>query len=141
MPFPEIDPIIFEIGPLAIRWYSLAYIVGLVGGWMYMKRLAVRKPAVCDGDAVDDFLFWATIGVVLGGRLGIVLFYQFDYYMTNPVVSRRVLGRCGRRILVHAKTRDRPVEVRRFIGVRGTDWIILWSDCEFYQFRIMGPDN
>lgn len=84
MPFPEIDPVIFEIGPLAIRWYSLAYIAGLVGGWLYMKRLAVEKPKVCDTDAVDDFLFWATIGVVLGGRLGIVLFYQFDYYMANP---------------------------------------------------------
>lgn len=84
MPFPDIDPVIFEIGPLAIRWYSMAYIAGLILGWQYMKRLAVRPPKVCDAEAVDDFLFWATIGVVLGGRAGIVLFYQFDYYMANP---------------------------------------------------------
>lgn len=84
MPFPNIDPVIFEIGFFAIRWYSLAYIAGLVIGWWYMKQLAARAPQVCDGEAVDDFLVWATIAVVLGGRLGMVLFYQFDYYAANP---------------------------------------------------------
>lgn len=84
MPFPNIDPVIFEIGVFAVRWYSLAYIAGLVLGWMYMKRLAAQLPVTCDVEAVDDFLVWATFGVVLGGRLGMVLFYQFDYYMANP---------------------------------------------------------
>jgi phosphatidylglycerol---prolipoprotein diacylglyceryl transferase len=84
IPFPNIDPVLFEIGVFAIRWYSLAYIAGLVLGWVYVKRLAAMTPAVCDGNAVDDFLTWATVGVVLGGRLGMVLFYQFDYYMANP---------------------------------------------------------
>ncbi|MDP4795612.1 MAG: prolipoprotein diacylglyceryl transferase [Rhodospirillales bacterium] len=84
IPFPNIDPIIFQIGVLAIRWYSLAYIAGLVFGWMYMKKLAARHPVVCDQLAVDDFLTWATAGVVIGGRLGMVLFYQFDYYMAHP---------------------------------------------------------
>jgi phosphatidylglycerol:prolipoprotein diacylglycerol transferase len=127
MPFPEIDPIIFEIGPLAIRWYSLAYIVGLVGGWMYMKRLAVRKPAVCDGDAVDDFLFWATIGVVLGGRLGIVLFYQFDYYMTNPAKIIAVWeggmsfhgGFLGVVVAAYLFTRKRGIDPLRFGDLLG----------------------
>jgi len=84
IPFPNIDPVIFAVGPVAIRWYSLAYIAGLVLGWFYMKRLVQKPPAVCKSVAVDDFLVWATLGVVLGGRAGIVLFYQFDYYMANP---------------------------------------------------------
>jgi len=84
IPFPNIDPVIFEIGVFAIRWYSLAYIAGLVLGWIYMKRLARLDPPVCERDAVDDFLVWATMGVILGGRAGMVLFYQFDYYMAHP---------------------------------------------------------
>ena len=84
--FPDIDPIIFQIGPLAIRWYALAYIAGLMLGWKYIVRLVRR-----DGDKaamsevqVDDFLVWATIGVVLGGRLGYVLFYRPGFYLDNP---------------------------------------------------------
>jgi len=84
LPFPNIDPVIFEVGVFAIRWYSLAYIAGLVLGWMHMKRLAGLAPPVCERDAVDDFLVWATMGVILGGRTGMVLFYQFDYYMAHP---------------------------------------------------------
>lgn len=84
IPFPNIDPVIFEVGIFAIRWYSLAYIAGLVLGWVYVKRLCRLAPPVCDTDAIDDFLVWATAGVILGGRLGMVLFYQFDYYMAHP---------------------------------------------------------
>ncbi len=84
IPFPSIDPVIFEVGVFAVRWYSLAYLAGLILGWMYMKRLCRRTPPVCTVTDVDDFLVWATLGVVLGGRLGIVLFYQFDYFMANP---------------------------------------------------------
>jgi len=84
IPFPNIDPVIFQVGVFAIRWYSLAYLAGLVLGWFYIKRLCRLTPPVCETEAVDDFLVWATIGVILGGRLGMVLFYQFDYYMANP---------------------------------------------------------
>lgn len=127
MPFPDIDPIIFEIGPLAIRWYSLAYIIGLVGGWQYMKWLAVREPIVCDGEAVDDFLFWATIGVVLGGRAGIVLFYQFDYYMANPAKIIAVWeggmsfhgGFLGVVVAAYLFTRKRGIDPLRFGDLLG----------------------
>lgn len=127
MPFPEIDPIIFEVGPLAIRWYSLAYIAGLVLGWMYVKRLAVQKPAVCDTVAVDDFLFWATIGVVLGGRLGIVLFYQYDYYMANPAKIVAVWeggmsfhgGFLGVVVAAYLFTRKRGIDPLRFGDLLG----------------------
>jgi phosphatidylglycerol:prolipoprotein diacylglycerol transferase len=83
--YPHIDPIAVEIGPLAIRWYSLAYIVGLVGGWRYCRWLAGRPPHAIDPEAFDDFVLWATLGVVLGGRIGYVLFYKPAYYLANPL--------------------------------------------------------
>ena len=84
IPFPAIDPVIFAVGPFVVRWYALAYIAGLVLGWLYMRRLVAGPPAVADKVAIDDFLVWATIGVVLGGRIGFVVFYQPGYYLENP---------------------------------------------------------
>ncbi len=83
--FPDIDPIAVQIGPLAIRWYALAYIAGLIGGWQYCLRLAKRPPNAVTPKHIDDFMVWATIGVVLGGRLGFVIFYQPAYYLANPL--------------------------------------------------------
>ncbi|MEK9671155.1 MAG: prolipoprotein diacylglyceryl transferase [Rhodospirillaceae bacterium] len=83
--FPAIDPVLIQIGPFAIRWYALAYIAGLVLGWRYALKLADASPADITREAVDDFLVWATVGVILGGRLGYVFFYKFDYYLANPV--------------------------------------------------------
>ncbi len=85
LPFPDIDPIAVSLGPLAIRWYSLAYIVGLIAGWRYCRRLAARPPHAIEPAAFDDFLLWATLGVVLGGRLGYVLFYKPAYFLGNPL--------------------------------------------------------
>ena len=82
--FPEIDPVLISIGPFAIRWYALAYIGGLVIAWRYCRWLAVRPPQSVSADAFDDFLLWATLGILLGGRLGYVLFYKPDYYLANP---------------------------------------------------------
>ncbi len=85
-----IDPVLVQVGPLAIRWYSLAYIAGLLFAWWYIRRLlssyqqAGQTPPITEQDT-DDLLFWATIGVVLGGRLGYVLFYQADYYFAHPL--------------------------------------------------------
>jgi len=84
IPFPSIDPILFEVGPIVIRWYALAYIGGLLLGWRYAIRLAALPPETAKRIDVDDFLVWATLGVILGGRVGYVLFYNFDYYMENP---------------------------------------------------------
>ncbi|HZH11629.1 MAG TPA: prolipoprotein diacylglyceryl transferase [Microvirga sp.] len=88
--FPILDPVAFSIGPLAIRWYALAYIAGLLGGWFYAKRLAaktalwspLRQPKPID---IDDLIVWVALGVVLGGRLGYVLFYNFSTYLQNPL--------------------------------------------------------
>jgi phosphatidylglycerol:prolipoprotein diacylglycerol transferase len=89
--FPNVDPVLFEIGPFAVRWYALAYIAGLVFASWYMKRL-VGNPALWGGqkpsmtrEQVDDFFIWSVIGVVLGGRLGYVLFYKPLHYAANPL--------------------------------------------------------
>lgn len=84
IPFPAIDPVLVEIGPLAIRWYALAYIVGIVIGWRVMRRLAALPPVAATAQQVDDFVTWAVLGVILGGRLGYVLFYQTDHYLSAP---------------------------------------------------------
>lgn len=89
IPFPMIDPVLVSIGPLAIRWYALAYVVGLVGGWLYARRLAARealwgglkRPTPTD---LDDLLVYVALGVVLGGRIGYVLFYNFAEYLAHP---------------------------------------------------------
>jgi phosphatidylglycerol:prolipoprotein diacylglycerol transferase len=83
--FPQFDPVIVSFGPFAIRWYALAYILGLVLGWRLVRGLAQRAPAVANPLQVDDFLTWATLGVVLGGRLGYVLFYQPGHYFAHPL--------------------------------------------------------
>ena len=83
--FPQFDPVLIQVGPLAIRWYALAYIVSLVLGWRIMRRLVARTPAVATAEQTDDFLTWATLGVVLGGRLGYVLFYQPGRFLTDPL--------------------------------------------------------
>jgi len=82
--FPAFDPVLVHLGPLSIRWYALAYIAGLVLGWRLLRRLVTAAPAVASEVQADDFLTWATLGVVLGGRLGYVLFYQPGQYLTEP---------------------------------------------------------
>ncbi|MEE8189872.1 MAG: prolipoprotein diacylglyceryl transferase [Kiloniellales bacterium] len=82
--FPDIGAVAFSIGPLAIRWYSLAYIAGLLLAWWYCRWAAARPPRSVSAAAIDDYLLWATLGVVLGGRLGYVLFYKPGFYLANP---------------------------------------------------------
>lgn len=82
--FPNIDPIAISLGPLAIRWYSLAYIGGLLLAWWYCRWLTTRPPREVSAEAFDDFLLWATLGIILGGRLGYVLFYKPGFYLANP---------------------------------------------------------
>jgi len=84
--FPQFDPNIVQVGPFAIRWYALAYIAGLVIGWRLLRRLVRLTPPVATPVQADDFLTWATLGVVLGGRLGYVLFYQPGVYLAHPLM-------------------------------------------------------
>ncbi len=84
--FPHLDPVALSLGPFQIRWYALAYVTGFVLGWRYGMALARRyeglRPTPED---VDNFLPWAITGVILGGRLGYVLFYQFAHYSAQPI--------------------------------------------------------
>lgn len=85
--FPSIDPVLVRLGPFEIRWYALAYVVGLAFAWWFIRRLAGSRPAgprIMDDRAVDDFMFWVTLGVIVGGRLGYVLFYKPGFFLENP---------------------------------------------------------
>jgi phosphatidylglycerol:prolipoprotein diacylglycerol transferase len=90
LPFPVIDPVLIQIGPLAIRWYALAYIAGLVIGWQYLKRLVRRPGWHLTPTDIDDLLVYITLGVVIGGRLGYVLFYRPGYYLSHPLEALAV---------------------------------------------------
>lgn len=83
--FPAIDPVLLQLGPFAIRWYALAYIVGIVLGWRILRRIVRRPGWSLQPDAIDDLLFHVTLGIILGGRLGYVLFYQPGHFLANPL--------------------------------------------------------
>ncbi|MEO1191135.1 MAG: prolipoprotein diacylglyceryl transferase [Pseudomonadota bacterium] len=85
LPFPVIDPVALEVGPLQIRWYALAYIVGILLAWLYCRALARRPDSQATKAAIDDLVFWATLGILIGGRLGLVIFYQPSYFLANPL--------------------------------------------------------
>ncbi len=91
MPFPDFDPVLLQIGPFALRWYALAYVAGIVLAWLYAVKL-IKTPALWRGEAppatqqqVDDLILWVTLGIILGGRIGYVLFYRPDLFWTNPL--------------------------------------------------------
>lgn len=90
--FPDIDPVAVSIGPFDIRWYALAYLAGFLLGWklvVYLSGLDGDKRAIRAVD-LDDFLPWAVIGVILGGRVGYILFYQFKPYIHDPLAMLRI---------------------------------------------------
>jgi phosphatidylglycerol:prolipoprotein diacylglycerol transferase len=97
LPFPNFDPVLISFGPLAIRWYALAYIVGILLGWLY-ARILIRNEALWGGRApltvgnFDDFIVWITLGIILGGRLGYVLFYNPAYFAANPLEIVQIWG-------------------------------------------------
>lgn len=88
--FPQIDPVLVQVGPFAIRWYALAYIAGILLGWRYVLSIIKRPPYVTDRKSMDDFVAWATLGVILGGRLGYVLFYRPSHYLEYPAEILKV---------------------------------------------------
>jgi phosphatidylglycerol:prolipoprotein diacylglycerol transferase len=85
MPFPDIDPIAFQIGPLAVRWYGLAYIASIVIGWYLLARDVRRPGSGWTREAIADLVFYIAIGGVLGGRIGYILFYNFASYLHEPL--------------------------------------------------------
>ncbi len=88
--FPDFDPVLIAIGPFQIRWYALAYIVGILLGWFYARAL-IRNERLWGGPApltladFDDFVLWVTLGIILGGRTGYVLFYNPAHFIEHPM--------------------------------------------------------
>ncbi|HHX2518290.1 TPA: prolipoprotein diacylglyceryl transferase [Neisseria subflava] len=82
---PQFDPVLISIGPLAIRWYALSYIVGFILFTILGRRRIAQGNSVFTKEMLDDFLTWGILGVILGGRIGYVLFYKFSDYLANPL--------------------------------------------------------
>ena len=132
LPFPALDPVLIQVGPFAIRWYALAYIAGLLIGWRIARAL-VSRPAPWGGTApmkpvdVDDYLFWATLGVILGGRLGYVLFYNLPYFLEYPAEILMVWkggmsfhgGLAGTLVALVLFARSRAIPVTALLDVSG----------------------
>jgi phosphatidylglycerol:prolipoprotein diacylglycerol transferase len=96
MPFPDFDPVLLQIGPFAIRWYALAYVAGILLGWRYAVSL-IKTPRLWGDKAptatalqIDDLILWITLGVILGGRLGYVLFYAPGLFVSDPLEVLKV---------------------------------------------------
>jgi phosphatidylglycerol:prolipoprotein diacylglycerol transferase len=87
--FPQFDPVAIAFGPIVIRWYALAYIFGIVLGWLYARSL-LKNEKLWDGPApmsltqLDDFILWVTVGIIVGGRTGYVLFYNLPFFVQHP---------------------------------------------------------
>jgi phosphatidylglycerol:prolipoprotein diacylglycerol transferase len=124
LPFPDIDPVLISIGPLAIRWYALAYIFGILLGWLY-ARMLIRNETLWGGRApltvtdFDDYIVWVTLGIILGGRIGYVLFYNPAHFAAHPLEIFQVwsggmsfhggFAGCVLAVLLFARSRKIPV--------------------------------
>jgi phosphatidylglycerol:prolipoprotein diacylglycerol transferase len=124
LPFPDFDPVLISIGPLAIRWYALAYIFGILLGWFY-ARIVIRNDALWGGKApltvtdFDDFVVWVTLGIILGGRIGYVLFYNPAHFAAHPLEIVQIWGGgmsfhggfagCVAAVFLFARSRSIPI--------------------------------
>jgi phosphatidylglycerol:prolipoprotein diacylglycerol transferase len=90
IPSPAINPVLISIGPFAVRWYALAYIVGIIAGWFYARAMIASLrlwggPAPITVAQFDDFIVWITLGIIVGGRIGYVLFYNLPQFAAHPI--------------------------------------------------------
>jgi phosphatidylglycerol:prolipoprotein diacylglycerol transferase len=91
IPYPVIDPVLMQIGPVSIRWYALSYIAGILLGWLYARRIVVNDALWGPGGSpitkrrIDDFVVFATLGIVIGGRLGYVFIYDLQHFVDQPL--------------------------------------------------------
>ncbi|MFN3226514.1 MAG: prolipoprotein diacylglyceryl transferase [Hyphomicrobiales bacterium] len=153
--FPVIDPVLIEIGPFAIRWYALAYIAGLIGGWWYVRRL-VQRPQLWPQDGapyepedIDDFLTWATLGVIIGGRLGYVVFYEPARFLADPITILQVwnggmsfhgglLGVIGAMILFARKRQASALSLFDIIGAAAPIGLFFGRLANFINGELWG---
>lgn len=88
--FPQIDPIAIDIGPIQIHWYGLAYLIGFAIVWLLGKQRAKAPYSVIKPEAIDDMVYYGALGVILGGRLGYILFYDFSSVIEDPLIILKV---------------------------------------------------
>ena len=90
LPYPQIDPVAVSLGPLQIHWYGLMYLIGIGGAWLLASRRLHRFDPSWDKDKLSDLVFWVAMGVIVGGRLGYVLFYDLPSYLNDPTLIFQV---------------------------------------------------
>lgn len=90
MHYPDIDPIIFALGPLAIRWYGLSYLAGFAAVWWLGNRRARNHPDQWSQEQISDLVFYGAMGAVVGGRVGYVFFYNFGFFLDDPLYFFRL---------------------------------------------------
>ena len=152
IPFPAIDPVLISIGPFAIRWYALAYIAGIVLGWRLVRRIVQRPGWRVTPEAVDDLVFYVTLGVILGGRIGYVLFYQPA--TTSPIRwtcwpsgaaacrSTAACSACWSRRSLFARSRGLAFfEVTDALAVATPIGLFLGRHRQLHQCRAVGPGH
>ena len=84
--YPDIDPIALALGPIKIHWYGISYVVGIVAAWLLLRWRAKKNPLLgWKQEHIDDMVFYATLGIIVGGRMGSVLFYNLPYYLDHPI--------------------------------------------------------
>ena len=154
IPYPSINPVLIAFGPIAVRWYALAYIVGIIGGWVYARAIIANErrwggPAPLTVHDFDDFVVWITLGVILGGRLGYVLFYNLPRFSEHPAEILQLWkggmsfhgGVFGCIVGDHAVRLGRgnpdAVAGRRLRGGR-PDRALPWPHRQFHQWRNCG---
>ncbi len=155
IPYPAINPILISIGPFAVRWYALAYIVGIIAGWFYARAIIASQrlwggPAPFTVLDFDDFVIWITLGIILGGRTGYVLFYNLPLFAAHPLqifelwnggmsFHGGVIG-CAVAIVLFAWRRRIPMLSLADVTAGGrADRPVPRPPRQFHQRRIVGP--
>jgi phosphatidylglycerol:prolipoprotein diacylglycerol transferase len=83
--YPQIDPIIFSVGPLAVRWYGLMYVIGFLAAWLLARKRSQQSGSIIKPEQVDDLIFYGMLGVIVGGRLGYSIVYGWQYWLEDPL--------------------------------------------------------
>ncbi len=149
LPFPMIDPVAVAIGPIAIRWYALAYLAGIVIGYLILRRLLARPGWTLAPTSLDDLLFYVVIGIILGGRLGYVLFYNPGYYLERPLEALAIWhggmsfhgGLVGSLVAVWLVARKHgvsPLEVADALAVAAPPGLFLGRLANFVNGELWG---
>jgi phosphatidylglycerol:prolipoprotein diacylglycerol transferase len=149
LPFPMIDPVAIAVGPIAIRWYALAYLAGILIGLVILRRLLRRPGWRIPHESLDDLLFYSVLGIVLGGRAGYVLFYNPGHYLAHPLEAFAIwqggmsfhgglLGVIGGLLLFARKHRLNPLEVGDALAVATPPGLLLGRLANFVNGELWG---